>query len=224
MGGCERERDVCARERTGARAHSVNTLVRAAGGCKWPWRVCVWRGGLSRSDGGCLQTMESRIVESSRVSRPARHARCATARRRESQSASRASRRPAESEDLDSARRRTPASRAPCGGRNFRGAASSVPSTRRRRPRAHATVLDGRQNAARAATLDKTQSYCAFQCAGLTIFCHEFWTISTVFWRSAGGAIFDEGMKLVELTKMLHSGKALIILAPQGCPARPNDV
>ena len=64
----------------------------------------------------------------------------------------------------------------------------------------------------------------SFQCAGLTIFCHEFWTISTVFWRSAGGAIFDEGMKLVELTKMLHSGKALIILAPQGCPARPNDV
>ena len=75
MGGCERERDVCARERTGARAHSVNTLVRAAGGCKWPWRVCVWRGGLSRSDGGCLQPMESRIVESSRVSRPARTAR-----------------------------------------------------------------------------------------------------------------------------------------------------
>ena len=75
MGGCERERDVCARVRTGARAHSVNTLVRAAGGCKWPWRVCVWRGGLSRSDGGCLQPMESRIVESSRVARPARTAR-----------------------------------------------------------------------------------------------------------------------------------------------------
>ena len=60
---------------------------------------------------------------------------------------------PAASEDLDSSRRRTPASRAARGGRAFCGAARSVPSARRGATTTAAFVLDGRQNAAFPASL-----------------------------------------------------------------------
>ena len=76
-------------------------------------------------------------------------------------------------------------------GRGFCGAASCGRSTRRRRPRAPGTMLDGRQTRRELQLSAKTIDNCAFQCAGLTIFCQDCWTMSTVFLRS-GGAIFEE--------------------------------
>ena len=121
-------------------------------------------------------------------------------------------------------RRRTRAAPARASWSRLRGAASCAVDAS---PATTGARHGARRASKRGASCNSpplTNEIASFKRCSRTICFHEACTISTVFWRSAGGAIFDEGMKLVELTKMLHSGKALIILAPQGCPARPNDV